>query len=749
MSRNAGMPSGSTGAGGGLGFAIVVLDARQQADQAKAYIIAIQDEKERILWRQSAGLPLGSDHLAFMKQVATVQENETGEFRPMTGEGVGRTVVASLNGLVATGARVTGGILRDVPGSEILLGQIPGVGGMRQQIGQNMIEWSKDADKWSEREKLSAARSIGETGVAITDFVTTTAVMMVVTMGIGSLGSAAGRMMFVGGRWIMAGSRAASAVEVAGSSLALGTFGYLDASDKSWDERLINATAMALGPLFGNKGGPLRKMAAGFISNMAIDAGQLSYQDVFKHYATTGDAKGAGEATWRVIGQNKGRLFMSGLMGLTAGFSGNKPKERASIEVDGKIYDWSFTGREVVEAKAGRTKETIKLSTDELTELRRAQKAGDFETGETVVSRAASRDEQIELGDQTLTAVDTEIARLAKAKSSTENDLALTAANDEKTRLGAQQQVTKATVDGTPIPRSTMETANTEIPPGYRLEGEVYKQNAEAFKIDNAKLRDRAMNLALGAKEYQAAIKQMDGATTDLLASKTAASRTTNRTKLDEQAEVAKQKLEESKLTEDTDVITVETAETKAGVLIENGFQVDANKVPLEGPNGWLLDNYGKEVDSKGRRRDAGDRILAVNDKGEVIPDRFLDNEGRPIDESHKLIDETGKLLTSDEVEARYPELSSKPVNGKLEDGTEVGMSGKELSGGSGGTADVWEGWIGDRPVVVKALRASNSEVDTRAAFDEARDLHVRLGGAQPIGIATFERGGRAIAQRR
>ncbi|HEY5933565.1 MAG TPA: hypothetical protein VIU61_02960, partial [Kofleriaceae bacterium] len=309
-------------------------DAQLAYDQARQYVETMRAERAFLAWRKDMGLPLPQDYDKAVQQRAAYFETSDGSYRRMSsGESITRTMGASLNSLGAMGLRFGGGVLRDMPAGAFQLDSIPGAVTMREQLGRGLIDWAKSADEYSDSERKHASRVLGENGVAVVDFLTQTAVLMVVTWGIGSLGAAAGRMVMVGGRLVAVGSKGATMAEIAGSGAALGTFGFFQVSDKSLGERLLNATAMALSPLFGNKGGVMRKMAAGFVSNMALDAAnQIEYTTAFKHFLATKDLSASAQLGVRNLEKNWPQIFMSGVLGLTAGFS-RTPKPRANLEV--------------------------------------------------------------------------------------------------------------------------------------------------------------------------------------------------------------------------------------------------------------------------------------------------------------------------------------------------------------------------------------------------------------------------------
>lgn len=174
---------------------------------------------------------------------------------------------------------------------------------------------------------------------------------------------------------------------------------------------------------------------------------------------------------------------------------------------------------------------------------------------------------------------------------------------------------------------------------------------------------------------------------------------------------------------------------------MKDGFQVDDKGERLEGPNEWFLDGKGNEVNGKGQRVDADGMVLRLDDKGQPIPNQYLDGDGRAIDRQGRYIDETGKPLTQAEIDARYGALDL-PNGGALADGTPLALTGKDLNQGSGGTSHIWEATINGTRVVVKTPKGKPDPAIAQLELAAAKQLE-GLGGPRVLGTATFQQGGK------
>jgi hypothetical protein len=553
--NNGGLGKDRSLGGGELGTAVRDTGARIQYNQSVEYINRLRAQKNFLLWRQQQGLPVPADHATLVAELAKYYETTDGKFRPMSiGEGVRRTVVASVTSTAGTLMKFGGGVMRDVP-SEILFASLPGVTSLRQYAGQTLVDWGKGAEDYATSERKYATRALGETGVQVVDFVTSTALMMIVTMGVGSLGAAAGRGIMVGGQLVATGTRAAAMSEVAGQSLALGTFGYFSAADKSVEERLFNAVTMALGPLFGNKGGTLRKMAAGFISNMAIDAGsQIEYRKAFAYYAETKDMAGAAQLATRTLEQNFPRVFMSGLMGLSAG-ANRTPRPRALLEVETaggvKTYDWSFAGGKLDEVTGAPRADAdrIKVNQNEFDAIVDLKGQRRFDEVDEVIARAEARREQLESSDAAVRAMNKDIKDLEKAPNKTTDQyLALGGMREEAQKLQMQRFVIEAESKGRGIPEEMLTGAELPAPPGYRYDQEqkLWIPDKSKLVADNAELRARAKLLGDQSEKYRSSVSRMDRSTGTILSqTSTDATRIAARTKLQTDALEAKSTIDD------------------------------------------------------------------------------------------------------------------------------------------------------------------------------------------------------------
>ncbi len=312
------------GSGSELGDAISDSEAQRKVRELGEHIIKLRTQRSELDGYQKAGT------LAAPIRIQEIQKSVAGGYEFVSlGERWGRAALAGVEDGGAFLIRVFAGIVDvSIPGlvekgGNGVLGLLGSDARLNFGIGWATGNLRKLSDSLAA--DAEAQVTIGGKGfdVDIIRGLTSAAVLILPTMGFGSVGAAIGGAI-----------RATQMAQLLGTSVSLGTMGVLASLDKGPGDMLRTAVPMAGLPLFGaafkSIGG---KLIAAFFSNMTSDvlvsANYAAAADVLKRGGTTQDAITAAGST-----VDFSRALANGILGVAMEAHGVAKAQNAKTLVE-------------------------------------------------------------------------------------------------------------------------------------------------------------------------------------------------------------------------------------------------------------------------------------------------------------------------------------------------------------------------------------------------------------------------------